>query len=371
VKFHTTPKGSTALQIIIGLALVVLPFTAHADAPAKADAPLLAKAGKTKAVTVRSPKATAATVTAGDDSKKAKEESFPLSASFRVDTTMGLGIAIAGEQQQASVSVTLWPSLVYRLPFENLTLSASMTATIYALNDYGTNYPNGELIAGDLYITLGHSKIFESKDIADGFKIAAYFRIYFPTSPTSQLFNRVMTIRPFVSASLKAGPVTIAYTIMLAKYFATTTTSTVDCTNFKEGECIQGRPAGGSFASQVDGDQVSLTGAGNSSFYVANSLSIDFALAEGLALGASVAVYNIFGYRNYDADDLASVNAKSGRNQTDRLLFGVELSYQIHKHFLAGISWDVDSIRPFGGDGQGFDAIAPVSSMTLKLSTSI
>jgi len=313
--------------------------------------------------------ATTATVTEGGGVDGAEDEPFPLSARIVLNTSVGLGTFINSNQRQETLSMTLWPTLALRLPVKNLTLSASMTATLYAVNDFGTAFPNGQIIPGDLFITLAHTNVFSTKDVADGLSIMAFFRVYFPTSPTSQLLNRTIAIRPYAVTSLRAGPVTLSWTFMLMKYFASSTQSGLNCANFKSGECIEGRPQAGEFSSQVDGDSVALTGTGNTSFYVANIVSLGIRLYEGLNLTLSAGAYNIFGFNSVPIDDLSSNFAKAGRAQTDRFLAGIAINYQAHKHFGVGLSYDLATSRPFGPDGQGLVAFETASSLTLTLAT--
>ena len=301
--------------------------------------------------TTASPKVAKATTTVVKPVDEPKEEVLPLTASVTVGTSVGLGTFVSGPQQRAQVSTAITPTLRYKLS-DKLSLSAAIGGAIYHLNDYSTSLYNGQFLFGDLYATLSHSSIY--KHDASGFNLSAALRLYFPTSLASRFQNRITSVRPSFTGSIKAGPVTFSLTTMFMKYFNTSTSPSINCEgSFDPDLCIEGRGpgVGGGFESEIRGGEVFLPSAGISSFYVGNSLAASWSILDGLSLGASATVYNLFGYRSFDIGEFSSENAKPGRSQTDRLITSVSVSYQINKQLRGTLDFTTDTIRPFGADG--------------------
>jgi hypothetical protein len=65
----------------------------------------------------------------------------------------------------------------------------------------------------------------------------------------------------------------------------------------------------------------------------------------GLGLG------HAFGVIDMPDDELTSVNAKSGRAQSDSLSSSVGLSYQAHKRLALSLSLGTSTAQPFGAQG--------------------
>ena len=299
------------------------------------------------------------TVTATTDATDAAEkDDFPLSGSLLVETAVGIGTFVGGDQGNTAWSTAIQPSLSYKLT-DAMSLSATIVGTFYHINDFGTPLADGEFLLSDVYLQLSHSKIFKDEDI--GFTLSGAFRVYGPTSESSQLQNRILTIRPSLKAAFKVGPVTFGWTLGLAKYFTTTTVPTLSCDSFRDGQCRTGRDAGpgpgGSFESERRGGAVLLPSSGVTSFYVLNALSVSWAIIEDLTLGVSATLYNQWGIKSFDKDALSAPGANEGRSQVDRLITGVSLDYQIIKQLAVGMSVSTDTIRPFGDQGDSFVTI--------------
>jgi hypothetical protein len=324
------------------------PVQAAEQNPAKDAAQTQDKETK-KAVTLA--KATTAVIkTAKEDTDK--EEATPLSVSISVGTSVGIGSFVSGPTQQVSISTGITPKISYKLA-DKMSLSVAIGGSVYHVNEYASAAYNGQFLIGDAYATFSHSSLF--KDEASGLNVSGALRLYFPTSLSSRFQNRILSVRPSFTGSIKAGPVSFAFTTMFTKYFNTSTSMSLDCeNNFDVGLCIEGRGpgVGGGFESEVKGGEVFLPSAGIYSFYVGNGLNATWTIMDGLTLGASVTVYNLFGYRAYDVDDYSSENAQPGRSQVDRLITGIDLGYQINKKLSVSLGFSTDTIRPFGADGK-------------------
>ena len=282
--------------------------------------------------------------------KKAKK--LPISGTLEISTAIGLGSFYGDTRRQTAVSIGFIPALRYKVS-KVISVSGSMAGTLYAKNGYGSAISNGTFWVSDLHFTLSHGKLYENKNL--GLTLSGAFRVYFPTSLSSRFQNRIMTMRPSLSARFKFGSVSISFLSMFAKYFSSSTVPSVNCGDFTEGACIDGRPSGpgvgGGFESERNGGEVFLPGYGTSSFYVGNALSVSWKILEGLSLSASATLYNLFGFRSYGVDDLSSVNARPGRSQTDRLITNITLSYKIVRQLTVGLEFTTDTIRPLGADG--------------------
>ena len=291
------------------------------------------------------------TVVKADPEATDKGEAIPLTASVTVGTSVGLGTFVSGPTQQASVATSITPRLAYKLT-DKMSLSAAIGGAIYHLNDYNSGMYNGRFLFGDLYATLSHASVMKHED--SGLNVSAALRLYFPTSLASRFQNRIISVRPSFTGSIKAGPVSFSLTTMFTKYFNTSTSPSLNCdSNFDAGLCIEGRGpgVGGGFESEFKAGEVFLPSAGISSFYFGNGLNATWSIMDGLSLGASVTIYNLFGYRSFDIGEFSSENAKPGRSQTDRLITGIDLSYQINKKLSVTLDFSTDTIRPFGADG--------------------
>ena len=143
--------------------------------------------------------------------------------------------------------------------------------------------------------------------------------------------------------------------VVFAKYFVTATDRSINCDTYTDPAlCIEGRgPApGGGFESEVSGGEVYLPSAGVNSFYVGYNVGLSWKIIEDLSLGAGLTMYHLFGVKSYDIDQYSSGNAKAGRNQMDRLIASLSLSYQVHKNVGLSLGLGTDTVRPFGADGK-------------------
>ena len=333
---------------LLGICLLLASPLVHAD-PAGTKATEGARQDTKASPTTSTATTVTATAATDEDTDKETEAASPFSASLAIGTSVGLGTFAPSNQRQASVGTSVTPTVNFQVS-DDVRLSAAIGLSFYHLNDAGTSLPDGEILLSDLYMTVS-GPIFADEDL--GFSLSGAFRVYAPTSKASQFQNRLFSMRPTLSASQKAGPVTFSWTLGMAKYFNTSTSASLDCEDFVDGQCKTGRgpEVGGGFASEVQGGEVFLPSSGLSSFYVMNSLSVGWSIVDGLSLSLGATVYNIFGVRAFDDDEFASINAKPGRSQTDRLITSVSLSYQIIKQLTAGISLSTDTVRPFGAAG--------------------
>ena len=315
------------------------PVTKKADTPKATANVKLAKA----TTTVIKPVATAADAA----------DAVPLSAHITVATSVGIGSFVSGPTRQVAVATGITPKLSYKLA-DKMALSGAVGATIYHVNEFASPFYNGRVLMGDAYLTFSHASV--AKHEESGFNLSGAFRLYFPTSLSSRFQNRIFSMRPSFTASIKAGPVSFSLTSMFTKYFNTSTSPSLDCaTDFGDGGCKEGRPdgpsVGGGFESEIRGGEVFLPSVGVFSFYVGNSLSIGWTIMDGLSLSTAATVYSLFGYRSFEMDEFSSDNAKAGRSQIDRLITSVELSYQIMKKLSVALNFSTDTLRPFGADG--------------------
>jgi hypothetical protein len=228
--------------------------------------------------------------------------------------------------------------------------------------DYETPLERDKFLFTDMYFQLGHSSVYSDEDL--GLTVGASFRVYLPTSLSSQLQNRILSIRPGVNMSWSFGPVTLSSLLIFAKYFNTNADRSINCDLFTDAEqCKEGRgddPTGmfGGFESEVKGGEVYLPSAGLNSFYVGYNFGVNWTIVEGLDLSTGLTMYHLFGYKSFDADELAGEYAKPGRNQTDRLIASIDLSYQVHKNIGLSLGLGTDTVRPFGDDGKDLVVLA-------------
>ena len=320
------------------------------------------------------------TTTTADTVATATEEEdapLPIRAALTVSTSVGIGTFADGVQRQPSVTTSFSPSLTYVIG-DGMSLRTSIGGVWYQINDYSSALEEGRFLLTDLGLTFGHSSIASDKDT--GFNLSGQFSLNLPTSLASQYQNRILAISPRLVASWKVGPVTIATSVQFKKYFMTSSTPSLNCEAYEnEAECVEGRgpdPTGG-FVSEVRGGEVFIPSYGLSSFYVSYSPSVTWEMIEGLNLSLVVAAYHIFGVVSTEVDDLSSPNAKRGRNQTDRLLSSVSLSYAVHKNLSISLGLSTDTVRPYGADGKDFvffdfsRASDNITSVSLGLTGSI
>ena len=286
-----------------------------------------------------------------------EEESFPLSAKLSIALSVGANTFMPGERNQPSVSTSFTPSLRYKLT-DAISLSAGWGLSWYQVLDYGTSYATNTVLWSDPYLSVGYSGIWSDEDL--GLRLSGGLRVYGGASLGSQIQTRRITLRPSLNFSWTLEPVSISYTLSVAKHFNESTRANLDCTAYSDPElCAEGRGSGpgpmGSFESERRGGAFTIPGAGVTSFYVSNSIILAVDPMEGLSLSLGVSIYNYFGYSSLSADDeYASDNAKAGRNQTDRMIWSLGVSYQAMKYLSVYASMDSDTTRPFGDEGDSF-----------------
>jgi hypothetical protein len=287
---------------------------------------------------------------ASDDADKDKK----WSASLGIETSIGIGTFVTGDQNQSSVSTTFAPSFSYQVA-DKLAVGASFSLTWFQVLDFVTPLADNTVLMSDIGVSLSHASIYKHED--SGFNLAGGLSLGLPTSLASQFQNRLFSLKPSLTASIPVGPVKFSYTFGFGKYFNTTATSTVNCDNFDHpDECRQGRDANPDFGfeSERRGPEVYLPGSGSSSFYFQNSLSVRWAIIEGLNLALGVGIYNNFGTRSLPADEFTGEGATAGRSQSDRLVSSLALSYQVIKQLEVGASLVTATTHPFGDQGNSF-----------------
>jgi len=279
------------------------------------------------------------------------EEHKRWSASLGIETSIGLGTFVSGDQNQSSVSTTFAPSLTYELA-DSLVLAGAFSLTWYQVLDFATPLSDHTVLMSDISIAIRHASIYRHED--SGFNLSGGIALNLPTSLASQFQNRLFTLKPSFSASIPVGPVRFAYTFAFGKFFNQTATATIDCDNFDHpDECREGRETNPDFGfeSERRGPEVYLPGGGTSSFFIQNSLSISWSIVEGLDLGLGIAISNNFGVRSLPDDEFTADNANPGRSQADRLVSSLSLSYQVLKELGVGMSLVTATGRPFGDQG--------------------
>ena len=337
--------------------------TEEAPLAAEDEAPLLVAAVEAGAVT-------ASTSAEGAEEE---EDLLPVKLGLAITESIGVGTFVSGDQRQALAVMVIDPTVTYPITDDGLSVQAWGRFLWYQTTDYETTYKNDKFIWADPYLRLSHSKIFHDDDL--GLSIGAMLTIYGGASLASQMETRRFTLRPGVTLNWDLAPVTISYGLHFAKYFNESTRANLDCSDFEDGKCPEGRGSGpgpyGSFDSEGGGGAFTLPGRGVTSFYVLNTFKLSVEIVEGLTAALDVIVYNFFGYSNYDLDDRSSPNARAGRNQTDRLITGLSLDYQVVKQLSIGLGVTTDTVRPLGDDGKdlvlfGFSR-APTNLTTLDI----
>jgi hypothetical protein len=302
-----------------------------------------------------------------DEEEAPEEKASPIKVGLSISTSVGLGSFVAGDQQQIGVATGFSPSITYKLD-GGVSLKTAIGGTWYQINDYNTPLKNHGFLFSDLYIQAAHGSVFSDEDL--GLTVGASFRVYLPTSLSSQLQNRMLSFRPGLNMNWSFGAVSLSSFVVFAKYFNTDADTSINCETYTNPEeCRQGRETdqnanadslgnqdggpgvGGGFESEVRGGEVFIPSAGVSSFYAGYGVSLGWTIVEDLNLSFSTAVYHLFGYKSLPKDEFSSQHAKEGRNQTDRLVTSIDLSYQVHKHIGLSLGLGTDTVRPFGSDG--------------------
>ena len=304
----------------------------------------------------------------GESTEEEASTPSPISVAMSIGTSVGIGSFVGGEQQQVGVATSFSPTISYKLD-GGVRLKTGIGATWYQINDYNTAFENHRFLFSDVYLDASHGAVFSDEEL--GLTIGAAFRVNLPTSLSSQLQNRILSIRPSVNMRWAFGPVSLSASLMFLKSFNTSADVSINCETYTDPElCREGRDAdptaaanqlgnqdggpgvGGGFESEVRGGEVFIPSSGLTSFYVGYSLSLGWAIIEGLNLSLGAALYHSFGYKALPKDEFSSDYAQGGRSQTDRLATTLSLSYQVHKNIGLSLGLGTDTVRPFGADGK-------------------
>ncbi len=311
----------------------------------------------------------AAGATSGDAvSATGTQAPSSLSGSLTLDTSVGLGTFAPAPHRQTLVSTTVLGNVGYRLT-DTLRLSAGISATWFNVNDSSTPLPDNFVMLSDLSLGVSHGRIYRHE--GSKFNLSGAFRLLLPTSPASQFQNRWFTIVPSLSASMPVGPVSLSWGVAFGKFFGSTSTATVDCSDFDDPEqCYQGRSGNATLGYETErrGGEVFVPGVGMNSFYVSNSLSASWSPTERLNFGLSLGVFSYFGLRSLPVDALSSVNAVGGRAHRDRLVSSLTVSYQLFDNLSLSSGLITDTSQPFGARGDSppvvFDFTRPADNIT-------
>ena len=338
---------------LFGVLMLGAPAVLAAGDEPPSDADAVAAPAPAERIAKATAPATASQV-AATDAAATDEDDKKWSASLGVETSIGIGTFVTGDQNQSSVATTFAPSFSYQVA-DKLTVSASFSLTWFQVLDFATPLADNTVLMSDIGVSIAHGSIYKHED--SGFNLAGGLSLGLPTSLASQFQNRLFSLKPSLTASIPVGPVKFSYTFGFGKYFNTTATSTVNCDNFDHpDECRQGRKDNPDFGfeSERRGPEVYLPGSGSSSFYFQNSLNIRWAIIEGLNLALGVGIYNNFGTRSLPADEFTGEGATAGRAQSDRLVSSLSLSYQVIKQLEVGASLVTATTHPFGDQGNSF-----------------
>ena len=345
-----------AFSSAVAISALVVP--ARAQEPAPAPEPTAPPAPDTTNTpepvpTPGTPQTTIVTTEAPAEDEKPSD----FGGSLSVETSIGIGTFVSEPQDNAAVVTSFAPSAFYVLG-KDLRLTAGFSLTWYQILDADTTLADNSLLMSDISIGVSHGRIYHHDD--SGFNLSGNLRVALPTSLASQFQNRLFTIATGFTASIPVGPVSFSYSLGFGKYFNTTATPTLDCDDFEDSdECIEGRDANPNFGfeSERRGPEVYIKGSGASSFYLSNSLGVNWAIIDDLSLSFGLTISNSFGVRSFPKDEFSSDNATSGRSQRDRLLSSLGLDYTINRHVGVGLSLVTDTSTPFGADGNDFPVV--------------
>lgn len=293
------------------------------------------------------------------EGEEEEEDKSPISVSLSVSTSVGVGSFASGYGQQTAVSTGITPSLGYSLG-DGVSLKTSIGTSWYQINDYDTPFQTDKFLFTDMYFQLANGSVYSNEDL--GLTVGASFRLYLPTSLSSQLQNRILTMRPGFNMSWKFGPVSVSSWVVFAKYLNTNQDRSIVCAG---ADCPEGRGddpdnaiVHGGFESEAQAGEIYIPSAGSTSFYVGYNVGLGWTIIEGLNLSAGLTMYHSFGYKSIPVDGLSADNAVAGRSQTDRLITSIGLSYQVHKHIGLSMGLSTDTSRPYGADGKDIVLLA-------------
>jgi long-subunit fatty acid transport protein len=340
-------KRSTRLSLVRGIAgvlLLVAPLAlAQASDPGESDPAGPADAGDASSA---SPSDVTTVATSGD---QAPADASPLSFSVTAATTVGIGTFVEGPQRRELVIGSVSPSVSYKLQ-ETVSVSGGIGATWYAVESAAVGFEPNRVLLGSASAALADGSIWANKEA--GLKLSGSFSVVAPTALADQVTNKLFSMTPSMALSWKLGSFTLTSNASFSKHFNRTNQATLDCSGFADAsQCPQGRLLADRLTAESSDGQVVLTGAGLTSFSVGYGLGAGYAIIDGLNLSLGLGLGHAFGVIDMPEDELTSVNAKSGRAQSDSLSSSVGLSYQAHKHLSLGLSLGTSTAQPFGAQG--------------------
>lgn len=196
----------------------------------------------------------------------------------------------------------------------------------------------------DLSLTLSWGSFV---DIKKGlFKLSTYARVYFPTSKVSQFSNRILSTRVSLSASSKPlSWLSVGYQFYPTKYFSKYTNKVLDLSEFDFP--VPSRSGG---SEDLGSDQIAL-GSQVSNFSLGHHAWTEFSFLKDFSAGVHFYYTQVFGYDNFEIDELSSKNAVAGRSYADVMVGTIELGYEINKHLSVALGTTVEQ-SPKTADNQ-------------------
>lgn len=292
------------------------------------------------------PSATAEVTSEGSSATAAASN---LSASVTAATSIGIGTFVEGPQKRELIVGSLSPRVAYKLG-DGVSVSGGIGVTWYALESAGVGYEPNRVLLGSASATLSDGSIWADKEL--GLNLSGSFTLVAPTSLSDQLTNKLFSMTPSMALSWKVGDFSLSGSSTFSKMFNRTNQATLDCSSFANPEeCRQGRLLSDSLTSESVGGEVVLTGTGLTSFAVVYGLSAGYAAMDGLNIGLGLSMSHAWGVMSLPEDGLASVNAKTGRSQSDALTSSLSVSYQALKQLSVGLSLATSTSRPLGAQG--------------------
>lgn len=272
-----------------------------------------------------------------------------LSASVTAATSVGIGTFVEGPQKRELIVGSLSPRVSYKLA-DSVSLSGGLGVTWYALESASVGFEPNRVLLGSASATLSDGSIWADKE--RGLNLSGSFTVVAPTSLSDQLTNKLFSMTPGLALSWKSGDLSLSGTTSFTKAFNRTNQATLDCSGFDDpDQCRQGRLLSDSLtAESVDGEVV-LTGTGLTSFVVAYGLSAGYAAMDGLNVALGLSMSHAWGVLSLPEDELSSVNARTGRAQSDALTSSLSVSYRAHKQVSVGLSLATSTSRPLGAQG--------------------
>jgi hypothetical protein len=362
-------KRLLGVLIVFGLVCPSALAQSTTDA-SRGDDPMIAQA------TTETSSTTVTSSTEAEAEEEEEENLLPFNLSLGVSTSIGGAIFVPSEADRLSVATSFSVSASYSLG-HGVTLSGGVPFSWYNYGGFGASVPDNTVLVGDPYVSISHGKIFADEDA--GVTLSGSFAVYGGASLASRYQTRYITIKPGISLSWKLDPVTITYGFSFSKYFNGATNPVLDCSGYTDvSECYEGRdgldPSMAHVGFQAEaGGEFWVPTSGTTSFYFSNSLSLNWAIIEGLSASVSASIGSAFTYLAVDIDEFSSPNARPGRLQSDSLSASIGLSYQVMKYLTANISFSSSS-KPFGSKGDTlelFNVQNGITSLSVGLTASL